>query len=114
VNYARSLKATELRAVFFALDPSEVDEVQREWERRRIPVALDIVEAPFRDLTGPILQEVRRVTENPNTIAAVIVPELVVAKWWHNFLHNQRPLFIKRLLLFEPRVILSSVPFKLK
>jgi len=114
VNYARSLKATELRAVFFALDPSEVDEVQREWERRRIPVALDIVEAPFRDLTGPILQEVRRVTENPNAIAAVIVPELVVAKWWHNFLHNQRPLFIKRLLLFEPRVILSSVPFKLK
>jgi amino acid transporter len=114
VNYARSLKATELRAVFFALDPSEVDEVQREWERRRIPVALDIVEAPFRDLTGPILQEVRRVTANPNSVAAVIVPELVVAKWWHNFLHNQRPLFIKRLLLFEPRVILSSVPFKLK
>jgi len=114
VNYARSLKATELRAVFFALDPSEVEEVQREWERRRIPVALDIVEAPFRDLTGPILQEVRRVTENPNAIAAVIVPELLVAKWWHNFLHNQRPLFIKRLLLFEPRVILSSVPFKLK
>jgi len=38
----------------------------------------------------------------------------VVKKWWHNFLHNHRPVFIKRLLLFEPRVVLSSVPYKLR
>ena len=28
-------------------------------------------------------------------------------------LHNQRALYIKRLLLFEPRVILASVPYRL-
>jgi len=28
-------------------------------------------------------------------------------------LHNQRALYIKRLLLFEPRVILASVPYQL-
>jgi amino acid transporter len=114
VNYARSLRANETRAVFFALDPSQVDEIQREWEERRMPVALDIVEAPFRDLTGPVLDEVRRVTQRPDAVCVVVVPELVVKKWWHNFLHNQRALFIKRLLLFEPRVILSSVPYQLK
>ncbi len=114
VNYARSLRANEVRAVFFALDPSEVEEIQRQWEERRMPIALDIVEAPFRDLTVPILTEVRRVTQRPDSVCAVIVPELVVKKWWHNFLHNQRALFIKRLLLFEPRVILSSVPYQLK
>jgi hypothetical protein len=27
-------------------------------------------------------------------------------------LHNQRALYIKRLLLFEPRVILTSVPYR--
>jgi amino acid transporter len=114
VNYARSLRANETRAVFFALDPSEVDEIQREWEERRMPIALDIVEAPFRDMTAPILDEVRRVTQRPDSVCAVIVPELVVRKWWHNLLHNQRALFIKRLLLFEPRVILSSVPYQLR
>jgi hypothetical protein len=113
VNYARSLRASETRAVFFAMDAAEVEKIQREWQDRRIPVALDIVEAPFRDLTGPVLAEVRRVTSMRDSIAAVIVPELVVKKWWHNLLHNQRPLFIKRLLLFEPRVILSSVPYQL-
>jgi amino acid transporter len=114
VNYARSLRASETRAVYFALDPSEVEEIQRQWEERGMPIALDIVEAPFRDLTAPILQEIRRVTQRPDAICAVILPELVVKKWWHRFLHNQRALFIKRLLLFEPRVILSSVPYHLK
>jgi hypothetical protein len=79
-----------------------------------MPIALDIVEAPFRDLTAPILDEVRQVTQRPDAVCAVIVPELVVRKWWHNFLHNQRALFIKRLLLFEQRVILSSVPYQIK
>ena len=32
---------------------------------------------------------------------------------WRALLHNQRALYLKRLLLFEPRVILTSVPFQL-
>jgi hypothetical protein len=104
----------DVRAIFFALDPGEIEPVANEWAERRIPVPLDIVEAPFRDLTAPILEEVRRITSRPDALAAVIVPELVVKKWWHNFLHNHRPVFIKRLLLFEPHVALSSVPYQLR
>jgi amino acid transporter len=113
LNYARSLRATETRAVFFALDSTEIEEIQRGWEERRIPVELSIVEAPFRDLTRPILDEVRRVTADRGSVATVVVPELVVSRWRHRLLHNQKALFIKRLLLFEPRVILSSVPYHL-
>lgn len=77
----------------------------------RIP--LDIVEAPFRDLTRPMLEEVRRVTAKPDTLAIVVVPELIVSKWRHLLLHNRNALFVKRLFLFEPNVILSSVPYTL-
>jgi amino acid transporter len=114
IDYARSLRATEARAVYFAFEPAEIERIQEEWEQAGIPVALDIVEAPFRDLTAPVLEEVRQVTSHPGGVAVVVVPELVVKKWWHNFLHNQRPLFLKRLLLFEPNVILTSVPYQLK
>jgi amino acid transporter len=113
VNYARSLRPSEARAVFFALDPSEAEHIMREWEERRVPMQLDIVEAPFRDLTTPILQEVRRVTSRPDSTANVIIPELIVSRFRQRLLHNQRALFIKRLLLFEPGVILSSVPYHL-
>jgi amino acid transporter len=113
LNYARSLRANEIRAVNFALDPRDVEQLHRDWADRRIPVELDIVEAPFRDLGPPILEEVRRITAEGDSVAAVIMPELIAKRWWHGLLHNQRALFIKRLLLFEPRVILSSVPYQL-
>jgi amino acid transporter len=113
VNYARSLDAAETRAVFFSLAPREEEEVLRQWGELRIPVQLDVVGAPFRDLGPPILEEIRRVTRRPGAVAAVVIPELIVARRLHHVLHNQRALFIKRLLLFEPGVVLTSVPYRL-
>jgi len=113
VNYGESLNAHDVRAVFLATDPEEGPDVLREWAERGIDVRLDVVEAPFRDLGPPLLAEVRRVTADPGTVAAVVIPEFLVTRWWHRLLHNNRALFIKRLLLFEPRVILSSVPYRL-
>ena len=114
VNYARSLRAAETRAVSVALDEEEVPELMRSWAELGIGIPLDVVEAPFRDLGPPVLEEVRRVTQDPKAVAAVVLPEFVVRRWWHPILHNNRALFVKRLLLFEPRVILSSVPFPLE
>ena len=113
ISFAQTLRATETRAVYIAFEPTEVESIMRQWEEYRIPIQLDIVEAPFRDLGPPILDEVRSVTSRPEAVAAVILPELVPVRWWHRFLHNQRALFVKRLLLFEPRAILTSVPCKL-
>ncbi|MGH2654144.1 MAG: APC family permease, partial [Actinomycetota bacterium] len=114
VNYARSLRAAETRAVSVALDEEEVPDLMRRWAELGMGIPLDVVEAPFRDLGPPVLDEVRRVTRDPKAVAAVVMPEFVVRRWWHPILHNNRALFMKRLLLFEPRVILSSVPFPLE
>jgi amino acid transporter len=113
VNYAWSLATEETRAVFVATEPDEAPKILEEWARRRIGVELEVVEAPFRDLGPPFLDEVRRVTADRGTVAAVIVPEFQVTRWWHRILHNNRALFIKRILLFEPRVVLTSVPYQL-
>ncbi len=114
VNFARSLGASETRAVYFDLDPDRAHRMQEEWGERGLDIPLDIAEAPFRDLTGPMLDEVRRVTAREDTLAVVVVPEFVVKRWQHLLLHNQNALFVKRLLLFEPRVILASVPYPLE
>jgi amino acid transporter len=114
VNYAMSLNAHQTRAVYVATEPEEVPRFLDEWAKRGIQMDLDVVEAPFRDLGPPVLEEVRRVTRDPGTVAAVVLPEFLVTRWWHRILHNNRALFIKRLLLFEPRVVLSSVPFQLR
>jgi hypothetical protein len=113
VNYAETLEASETRAIYFELDPDSVSEIQERWVDERMRVPLDIVEAPFRDLTRPMLEEVRRFTSKPGTLVMVVLPELIVSQSWHFVLHNQNALFVKRLFLFEPNVILSSVPYVL-
>ena len=112
VNYARSLGLPETRAVFFAFDPIEARRIERDWDREGLGVELEIVEAPFRDLGDPLLSYLREITADPDVIASVVMPELVFSGS-RKLLHNQRALYIKRLLLFEPRVLLSSVPYHL-
>jgi hypothetical protein len=56
---------------------------------------------------------VRRHTEREGTVVTVVLPELVVAHWWEQLLHSQSALFFKRLLLFEPGVVVTSVPLHL-
>jgi amino acid transporter len=114
VNYAQALDASETRAITFELDPETAERIEMDWFDHRLGVALDVVEAPFRDLTGPMLQEVRRYTARPDTVVTVVMPELIVSKWRHYLLHNQNALFVKRLFLFEERVVLTSVPFVLE
>jgi len=115
VRYARSLQANETRAIYVSLEPEEeLDDLLIRWAGSEAGIPLDVVQAPFRDLGAPLLEEIRRVTAEPGVVAAAVMPEYLVSRWWHRVLHNNRALFIKRLLLFEPRVVLSSVPFALE
>ena len=113
LNYARSLDATVTRAVYFDLDPESALTIGDRWFDVVEGVPLDIVEAPFRDLSTPMLEEIRRYTERPGTIVNVVIPEYIVAKWWQLPLHGQTALFVKRLFLFEERVVLTSVAYQI-
>jgi amino acid transporter len=110
--YARSLALDHTSAVFFASDEEEAERMERDWARFPIGLPLETLEAPYRDLGKPLLAHLRRITADPEAVAVVIMPELIV-RGIDRLLHNQRALYVKRLLLFEPRVILASVPYQL-
>jgi hypothetical protein len=112
VNYARSLDLPDSRAVFFAFDEAEAKTIERDWSRAKLDFPLDIVEAPYRDLGDPLLQYLRALTVDPELAVSVVMPELVIPGW-RRLLHNQRALYLKRLLIFEPQIFLSSVPYHL-
>ena len=74
---------------------------------------------PARDRRGALPRPrrsapryLRELTTDPDVAVSVVMPELVF-NGMRKVLHNQRALYIKRLLLFEPRVFLSSVPYHL-
>jgi amino acid transporter len=114
IVYARALGAARTEALFLSEDPVEQELVIDDWYERGLEVPLQIVEAPFRELGPPLLAEVRAYTARGDTIVTVVMPEIVPRHWWENLLHNQTTLFMKRLLLFEPHVVVVSVPFHLR
>jgi amino acid transporter len=112
VAYARGIGAAGARAVHVALDPDRAEGVRRDWEEWRMPIPLEIVDAPFRSLEQPVLESVRGLTARPDTIALVVLPQIVADHWWQDLLHNEHTLYLEWLLRFEPRVVVSGVPLR--
>jgi len=112
IRYAESLGLDDTRALFFAFDAEEEARIREAWRREEVAMPLEVVPARYRDLGAPLLDYLRGLTEDPGTVVSVVMPELVFSGW-RALLHNQRALYLKRLLIFEPRVILSSVPYHL-
>jgi hypothetical protein len=112
VNYASTLGFPDTKALFFAFDHEEAEQLRADWNLRGMRIPLEIEEAHFRDIGDPLLRSLRSITADPTAVAVVIMPELIFSGP-QRLLHNQRALYIKRLLLFEPRVILTSVPYSL-
>ncbi|MGW0433153.1 APC family permease [Micromonospora sp. NPDC003197] len=112
--YAQATRPDSLTAVTVNVDESETRALQKEWERRGIPVPLTVVDSPYREITRPILNFVARTRRDaPRDVVTVFVPEYVVGRWWENLLHNQSALRLKTRLLFEPGVMVTSVPWQL-
>jgi amino acid transporter len=113
VNYAARLGAAETKAVFFEMDPDVSHDLAEDWLASGAALPLDILEAPYRDLPGHMLQTVRGYTARTDTLVTVVIPELIVPRRSHVLLHNQYSLLVKGLLLFEERVVVTSVPFQI-
>ncbi len=112
LDYARTL-SSDVRAVFVQLDPARPAPVQ-EWDRWSGGVPLVVLDSPYRSLMEPLLEYLEQLHHsNPDAYLTVVLPEFVPARWWHHLFHNQSALLIKGALLFEPRTIVTSVPFHL-
>jgi hypothetical protein len=115
VAYARAMRPTTLEAVTVSVDPEETRALQEEWDRRRIPIPLKVLDSPFREVTDPVIDYVRSVRSgSPRDLVTVLIPEYVVGHWWEHLLHNQSALRLKGRLLFTPGVMVTSVPWQLK
>jgi amino acid transporter len=112
--FARATRPDNLEAVTVNVDPEDTADLAREWEDRQIPVALKVIDSPFREITKPVLDYVRRARKNsPRDVVTVFIPEYVVGHWWEHILHNQSALRLKGRLLFTPGVMVTSVPWQL-
>ncbi|HEY6783590.1 MAG TPA: APC family permease [Gemmatimonadales bacterium] len=109
------LLSPHIRAVAVATDPKQVQRMQDEWDLWDSGVPLEVVVSPYRAIVRPLLQFIDQVerTEKPDWLT-VVLPEVVPARWWHAFLHNQTVYAIKTALLFRKNVVVTTVRHHLR
>ncbi len=114
LSYARATRPDVLEALTVNVDDVETRRLTCAWEDSDISVPLKVVSSPYREVTGPVLEYVKRISkEAPRTVVTVFIPEYVVGHWWEGLLHNQSALRLKTRLLFIPNVMVTSVPWQL-
>jgi amino acid transporter len=114
LGYARATRPDVLEAVTVNVDDKDTRRLTKLWEDRGLPVPLKVIESPYREITRPVLEYVKRArTDNPRDVVTVFIPEYVVGRWWEQLLHNQSALRLKGRLLFQPGVMVTSVPWQL-
>lgn len=114
IAYARATRPDTLTAVTVNVDEKDTRDLQADWERREMAIPLTVIDSPYREITRPILDFVASTRrKSPRDVVTVFIPEYVVGRWWENLLHNQSALRLKGRLLFEPGVMVVSVPWQL-
>jgi amino acid transporter len=77
---------------------------------------LIILNSPYRMVITPVVDHILRMEqEHKDRQIAVVVPELVVRRWWENLLHNQRAQLLKLMLLLKgnQRITVLNIPWYL-
>jgi hypothetical protein len=112
LQYARQLNPLHITAVHVALDPDHARRLAALWGRMNLPVALEVVDCPDRNLLACAQQSVGECVR-PDTEVTVLVPKRGYAKFWHRVLHDRSSAGLFKVLGNIDGVNVVIVPFRL-
>jgi hypothetical protein len=116
----------DVRALHILTQDSTISELTGVWEELVAgpareaglqPPQLVLRKSTYRQFFAPLVDYVEQLRDrHPDRDVVVIVPDLVVRRWYHAFLHNNRGTLLRGLLRLRggPRVVVVNTPFYLK
>lgn len=115
LSYAKAARHSSLEAVSVRVEALAATSLQDDWGKLTAGVPLVILDSPYRDIMGPVLEYVRSIhRDSPRDVVVVYVPELVVGRWWEQFLHNRSTVRLRSQLLHMRGVVVAAVPWHLE
>ncbi len=113
--YAKAARHSTLKAVTVQIDRGASVALQRRWASMDLGAPLVVLDSPYRDLVGPMLEYVKNMHRaSPREAVFVYVPEYIVGRWWEQLLHNRSTARLRAQLLNVPNVVVSAVPWMLE
>jgi hypothetical protein len=82
LGYAKATRPAHLTALTVNLDDADTRTLQTEWDRHSIDIPLTVIDSPYREITRPIVDYIRRIRrQSPRDVVTVFIPEYVVGHW---------------------------------
>ena len=113
LQYARQLNPLRITALHVAVDPDHARELGRLWARVHIPIPLELVDAPDRNLLATVEEAVAE-RVRPDTEVTVLVPRRRYVGFWRRVLHDQTSAGLTKVLGSMENVNVTIVPFHLR
>ena len=117
MNYAKSLSADQVIAVYVAFDREEEKKFEEKWKVWQPEVRLVTLHSHYRSIIQPLtkfIDTVQYKASESNYARYGRYTTVHSEKGWHNILHNQSSLLIRAYLLYKRNVVITTVPYHLK
>jgi amino acid transporter len=113
LQYARQLNPLSITALHVAVDPDHARELARLWAKVQIPIPLEVVDAPDRNLPATVEETIAELVR-PDTEVTVLVPRRRYVGFWRRLLHDQTSAELTKVLGELDNVNVTIVPFRLR
>jgi amino acid transporter len=114
MQYARTLRPDELRAVHIAADPVRAENLMEEWHDLPLnKFPLELVACPDRRIARAALEVVAEEVADGRTEVTVLLPRREYKEFWHRFLHDRTSDSIAKALAVLPHANVTFVPYHL-
>jgi amino acid transporter len=111
IAYAKSM-AKDCRALHVTLDPKSASSLRDFWISHGIDIPLVVLESPYRSLVEPVTEYIdQAISEEPNAMITVIVPQGVPPKWYQAVLHSNLAVSLKMALSNRKNVVITNVRY---
>jgi amino acid transporter len=107
--------ATSLRQPVFAVhvspDDEEDERFRRQWDSWGDHLRLEIIVSPHRAVIASLAHYLQALHAlRPDVTLTVVLPEVVVKRWWHRPLHHHDAQRLRRAVRDLPGIVVTSVP----
>lgn len=112
LRYGRGLRADELTAVHFMIDPAHAAQLRNRWDHYELDTPLRIVDCPDRRLSrASQLLVAKALNEHPRTNVTVLLPRRTFARLLGRLLHDRTADKISRAVSLIPDAAATIVPY---
>jgi hypothetical protein len=115
LRYAKTISDNVI-AFNVSIDEESAGKIRERYNMLNTDIPLIIKYSPFRKVVEPLLKfiESTEYDYNRGDMITVILPQFSVKSWWHNLLHNQTIMFVRRELLRHKHIVVAIMPLQLR